>query len=1064
MALRKERVDVDFGQGIDQKTHPYKVVPGKLVDLVNGEINKAGIIEKRKGFTQLNNTILRYISQDDFASPQFGSAETAITDGEAVVAFDDELLHFESDHLTAWSPAENAWSYKSMATSVLCKSRILGRHGIDGNVARVQCAYTNGYRLICWHEGTSGSHVYYALEEVATGTEIVSRGKMEGISSQGVCLRAIAVGNTFEVLWTDGAATIRRARIDTDAIATGDFASATEQIGTNVDTLGYFDVYPRNSTTYWVVYGETSSGFLTIAEYSMTSTAAVASVTVGNAPTDSISVYFDGTLIWVAVAYDNTTNTLVYYTVYNTSLAQKQAPTTLRTLTTGQAVPQLTIGPGTGAGFRLVHYAFIDGATLWGASGTEVGQRTTLESRQISTSYNVSNPVQAIYNAHIVSNTWQQDGSTYLVVCNDSYIETDTDVAAGTGEDTPGDTLDTTYALLRFERINSEAEEPGYIIWPQVVGWWRSKTAFGRRSQNNPAGVRSDETTGVFLFGMAEKQSFIQDDDDDLPRTALDLSARPMIAQADFADFSRYATQIVDRTLAVGGGCVQSFDLAELYETDFPIRPVLYNNATGLPQGLAVAVFEWEDGLGNLYRSAPSQPTYIDRDAAFDVSTYTWTQKDVRVAVYYQHTDGIYYRKTVAVGGVNYLNPAAPAGQAAGAAVITCTPQLDVTGGAVGDANPEHESIYTTGNVIEHDPAPSCRDFTVWQNRLWLISAERPNEVWFSGEFVRDEGVWFSGLFRLAVGSELEECVAITAMDNWLVVHKERSIYVVQGTPPNALGQGNTLRERILPVDAGCKNTKSAVLAPKGIMFQSSSDGRVYTLTRGLTLEPTGVEVEDATSGGDVTIGLLNNLKHQVIFAVDGSEDLLIYHYLFNTWGKATVLECVDYGGLALWKGTDLCLLQTNGRIYWQDSTDVDLYDDNTTRIPMVIETGWIPIEKRQGYHRLYEIQLLMEHVDAHVLRVTTYYNYDDSTSVDAKIWLDTEIVPELAGTRSQLELRPSQQKLESLKLVIEELVSGEFIPPITFPSAGGGFKLSSIMLRVGLKPESFRLSPDTRK
>ena len=54
MALRRDNFPINVGQGLDTKTDPKHVIPGKLLLLENGVFKKRGRIDKRNGHTKLS--------------------------------------------------------------------------------------------------------------------------------------------------------------------------------------------------------------------------------------------------------------------------------------------------------------------------------------------------------------------------------------------------------------------------------------------------------------------------------------------------------------------------------------------------------------------------------------------------------------------------------------------------------------------------------------------------------------------------------------------------------------------------------------------------------------------------------------------------------------------------------------------------------------------------------------------------------------------------------------------------------------------------------------------------
>ena len=50
MALTKQPLSINFAAGLDLKTDPFQVSPGKFLGLANSIFTKGGLLQKRNGF------------------------------------------------------------------------------------------------------------------------------------------------------------------------------------------------------------------------------------------------------------------------------------------------------------------------------------------------------------------------------------------------------------------------------------------------------------------------------------------------------------------------------------------------------------------------------------------------------------------------------------------------------------------------------------------------------------------------------------------------------------------------------------------------------------------------------------------------------------------------------------------------------------------------------------------------------------------------------------------------------------------------------------------------------
>jgi len=115
MALTKQKIPINLGQGIDTKTDNKHVLPGKLVKLKNGVFKKRGRIDKRNGHDLIpNNTV---------DGVELGK-------GDSLAVYRNELLQYNGQSLYSLSSNSDKWVDKGSAVSVVTKTKqIIKQHG-----------------------------------------------------------------------------------------------------------------------------------------------------------------------------------------------------------------------------------------------------------------------------------------------------------------------------------------------------------------------------------------------------------------------------------------------------------------------------------------------------------------------------------------------------------------------------------------------------------------------------------------------------------------------------------------------------------------------------------------------------------------------------------------------------------------------------------------------------------------------------------------------------------------------------------------------------------------------
>lgn len=150
------KIPISFGQGLDTVTDPKQVIPGKLLELENGRFDKLGAISKRNGFDELDD------SQEN---------GTTITEGEAIAAFDDELLLFDGNAVYSRIQATDKWVDRGSAVSVITSSQQIVRNDSneqsnpDGNI-------NNGIEVYAFEDTRDG--IRYSVIDSETKAIIVN--------------------------------------------------------------------------------------------------------------------------------------------------------------------------------------------------------------------------------------------------------------------------------------------------------------------------------------------------------------------------------------------------------------------------------------------------------------------------------------------------------------------------------------------------------------------------------------------------------------------------------------------------------------------------------------------------------------------------------------------------------------------------------------------------------------------------------------------------------------------------------------------------------------------------
>ncbi len=180
MALQKQNLPVNFSQGLDQKTDPFQVQPGKFLTLENSVFTKGGLLQKRNGFQNLPalpDTTYTYVN-----------------------TFNDNLLAIGTN-VSALDISSNTWVTKGSIVPLKIETLPLVR--TSSNQSQVDSVIApNG--LICTvYTNTSPSTTYnYVISDSVTGQNIISTTL---ISTPSESPRVFLLSNYFVIVYSESA-------------------------------------------------------------------------------------------------------------------------------------------------------------------------------------------------------------------------------------------------------------------------------------------------------------------------------------------------------------------------------------------------------------------------------------------------------------------------------------------------------------------------------------------------------------------------------------------------------------------------------------------------------------------------------------------------------------------------------------------------------------------------------------------------------------------------------------------------------------------------------------------
>ena len=445
-------------------------------------------------------------------------------------------------------------------------------------------------------------------------------------------------------------------------------------------------------------------------------------------------------------------------------------------------------------------------------------------------------------------------------------------------------------------------------------------------------------------------------------------------------------------------------------------------------------MFEWTDTNGRTHRgdvTATASRTIAtagsvnliraDVRNALDTGTGTLSSGTGRSSA----ARWVIYR-SVADGDILYRESSAGLGGGVGTTYIEVGTETDATIEA-------NEQLYTGGGRVSNATPPSFQDLAAVGDRLFGISSEEPDTVWFTQEEAAGIGPEFSLFLTINVDIGAGGATAIAGMDGRVVVFYERGIATFSGVGPDPTGAGSFSAVQALPSDVGCVEPLSVVSIPQGLMFKSHKG--IYLLDRSLQVSYIGAGVEDWNTS-DVYRGVLSRDENAALFLLSDESTVLRYDYLVNRW---SVFDLgVTTQDIAVADGT--IYISTSGDILGQTT---DKQDDGTD-YDLKIATPWIKLDGLNGYQRIRNVDFIGEADGDCSLEIKVYYDYETTAA--------QTVNKSFSDNTDDMDLRfkPSRQKCKAVRFEIRDN---------TKDTDGASFKLSGIECTVGFKGHEHQFS-----
>lgn len=301
MALQKQNLSISFAKGLDTKTDPNQVIPGKFLQLENTTYETGQLFKKRNGYTEL----------------------TDIDAGQNISTFKNELTAFDGTSLQSYSPTNMTMVNKGEIVGIDIQVQSIYRSA-SSQTYQSSALHPSGLYLYVWFDSLSNCQYLVTSEE--TGVQLTNP---VSLVSTAIYPKAWAIGNYLVITYVD-TADFHLKYISIPVINPGNPAAPTD-ITTQVNASNsYYDGVVIAGTLYLAWNASDGGGAIRLRFLNAQLTLSAVVVQSGETASSCITIFSDTsqTTPTVWVGYHNGSQ-LKYFVISTNALSVILNATTL---------------------------------------------------------------------------------------------------------------------------------------------------------------------------------------------------------------------------------------------------------------------------------------------------------------------------------------------------------------------------------------------------------------------------------------------------------------------------------------------------------------------------------------------------------------------------------------------------------------------------------------------------------------------------------------------------------------------------------------------------------------
>jgi hypothetical protein len=836
--VERQRIPVQFGQGINTKVDPKQLPAGNLLTLQNGQFSQAGQINKRFGYDILTTNI---------------EGGGTITNGVELATYRNELLLFDGNNIFSYLPSTGNWSNRGTAISIITEDKDIIRRS-DAQQLNPDMGYLSGIEVYAWEDSRGGVH--YSVMDTTTLAFAVSDGV---VSSFGQQPKIITFQNLIYIFYTDGGSTLFYQTVNPKNPSV-----ITQPVIVIQDGFPGFNSFPYdvsvigNQIFIGYLSGAISTGQINFFFYDQFFNKSPVQI-VENFRGRAINSGFHGA---INIAADASQNCWISWA---NGVAIRTAA---YTFSGNPLLDDVLIDAVDGR--TITATMFNDGILLAYEVFNATPANTQLRYTSVSLTGSFTSP-QTIRSVGLASKAWSFNNNIYLNAAYQSNLQS----------------TDFTYLLVQNNQL---LPSPSIIAkeTPSVGGGLISN---GMTPETVPI------ETGIYKFANLQAGKVNSEANTLFTILGVNSTKLNFTPSAGFINTVQANTLLIVGGILQAYDGIKTTELGfHLYPED--IQAVAAGSDGFLSQGTYQyqVTYEWTDNNGQIHRSAPSIPVTVNANANNHITlsgpTLRLTNK-TRISI-------VIYR-TQASGSPNELNritstidpllndPTTDTWSFTDTLSDTAADSnelLYTTGNILENLAPPANAIITTYNNRVFLAGLSDK-LLMWYSQT-VVDNSNANTIppQFCAELI------------VACDPRGGDITALGLLNQNLIIFKEREIFSLAGYGPDATGANSDFADPVLITsDVGCINPNSVVIVPQGLMFQSHKG--IYLLDQGTNPQYIGAPVE-AFNSYNITSAIENPQDNQIIFTTSNGI-ALVYDYYFQQWATWTnqfASDCAIYNNL----------------------------------------------------------------------------------------------------------------------------------------------------------------------